>query len=593
MAQMHPRNGPALATPSAAENRMYEILHTRLSNEYHVFHNVERYGKSKNGRLLKGEIDFLILHPDYGMIMLEVKGGRLEYDKDTRKWTTIDRTDHAHQLPQSPFQQVSNTLRDLKSFLQKAPETKDFRYEIIPSIMFFSVTWEPKSLVEFPDELILDNRALDAPQAAIEKLFAYGNVHPVPGKIAPEAIDALMSRFDPTFIAPNLADEIVIDNRIIDFLTEAQCDRLNAMRRVCHLAIPGAAGTGKTILAFEAARMYARAQRRTMLICVNEFQAQWLQERADTECDINEHFDIYDIKTLCNAFAQQAGITTKEIDAAQIVSTNGQTRMAQGLQKCIDRLRSRQSATSENWQYQAIVIDEGQDIEKPLLLTIGKLLRDPQKGAFYLFYDPEQRLDFTEEWRLPFNDIQTMTSLHDNLRNTKFIYEAMIEFHPVMGFFAFNGPEGRPIEYLPIAIEGHANDDEAIKATLFTIIERLVKTDGILPKDIMVVTCRTNEQSRWKQWQTLGDLRLRALTQLRQMKPEERDQFVRISTIRASKGLESDIVILVEHDGVDNDPRREKLLYVAISRAKHHLIVLGTPEDVASRRPPDPNCGDC
>ena len=593
MAQMHPRNGPGRATQSDAEKRLYEILRTKLSNDYHVFHNVERFGKTNNGRLIKGEIDFLILHPDYGVIVLEVKGGRIAFDKETRQWSTTDRTEKTHPLNPSPFQQLTDALRNLKSFLQKAPETKPFRYDIIPAMLFFSITWEPKNLAEFPDELIFDNRALDDPQAAIERLFAFGNVKPTPGKLSPEAIEAFMSRFDPGFIAPTMADEIVIDNRMIDYLTEAQCDRLNAMRHICHLAIPGAAGTGKTILAFETARMYARAKRRTVLICVNEFQAQWLQDKADAECDINEQFEIYDIKTLCETFAQRAGVPSKEIDASQIVSTNGQTRMAQSLQKCIGRLRLRQSATTESWQYQAIVIDEGQDMEKPLLLAIGKLLRDPQKGAFYLFYDPEQRLDFTEEWCLPFTDIQTMSPLHDNLRNTKFIYEAMIDFHPVMGFFAFNGPDGRPIEYLPIPTEGHANEDEAIKATLLTIIDRLVKHDGILPKEIMVVTCRTNDLSRWKQWHLLGEQRLRALTQLRQTKPEERDQFVRISTIRAAKGLESDIVILVELDGVAEDTRREKLLYVAISRAKHHLIVLGTPEDVASHRPPDHNCGDC
>lgn len=593
MAQMHPLGGPAPGTQSDAEKHLYDVLQTKLSDDIHVIHRVERFGKTTNGRLIKSEIDFLIIHPNYGVLVLEVKGGRIGFDPASRTWTTTNRAGKTFDLDPSPFQQATTAQRELRLFLKKAPAINQWRYDVVPAVWFFSMQWEPHHLAEFPDEMILDSRALAAPQQAIEAIFAYGNVQPAPGKLAPEASEALLARFDPTFRPTTLADEIQIDTKVIDYLTEAQCNRLDAMRHICHLAIPGSAGTGKTILAFETARMYARAKRRTLFLCVNEFQAQWLQDKADTECDVEEHFEIFDIKSLYAELAQRANINAREFEGAQIVTASGQTRLAQTLQKSIERLRSRASQPGESWQYQAIVVDEGQDIEKPLLLAISKLLRDLQRGAFYLFYDPEQRLDFSEEWRLPFTDFQTMTPLHDNLRNTRAIFDALVNFHPLMGFFAFNGPLGRPIEFVPIPIEGYANEDETIQTTLAKVIERLTQQEGIAPSEIMVVTCRTNDKSRWKQWLTLGDARLRALTQLRQTPAEDRANFVKISTIRAAKGLESNIVILVEPDGVAEDPRRERLLYVAISRAKHHLIVLGTPADIASHRLSEPDCGDC
>jgi ATP-dependent exoDNAse (exonuclease V) beta subunit len=50
---------------------------------------------------------------------------------------------------------------------------------------------------------------------------------------------------------------------------------------------------------------------------------------------------------------------------------------------------------------------------------------------------------------------------------------------------------------------------------------------------------------------------------------------VLVSSIHAFKGLESDIVILAETASLATSREGRMLTYVALSRAKHHLIVLG------------------
>jgi hypothetical protein len=589
MAQMHPSNNPAPETTSNAEKRLYRELRTRLAADFHVFHKVERYAKAKNGRYVEGEIDFLILHPEYGVLVLEVKGGRISRDPATGKWTTTNQENETFFLKESPFTQVNSSARYLKDFLEKTPETQPFHYPIARAVWFYGTVWQPMHLPDFPDALILDSNDIAHAQDAIERVFVAANLKRTPGKLPPEAIAAFSARFDPIIESLSLAVEIHMDAKLIDYWTNAQCERLNAIRRLCHLAIPGAAGTGKTIMAFETAKMYAKAGCKTLLVCVNEFQAQWLQDKMDAECTVEDHFEIFDIKTLCDVFVQRANLGGKETDPADIVTSQGQTRMAQRLQRSIERLKQHQTAGQPLWNYQAIIIDEGQDIERPLLQTLSHMLRDPQRSGFYLFYDPEQRLDFTEAWRTPLSDMHTMPMLHDNLRNTSYIHDAMIQFQPTLAFFAFNGPRGRPIDYLP---PSDPNDDEALKQTLAASITDLLQ-EGIKPDEIMVVTCRTNEKSRWKQWQTLGEHALRGLTQLRSMRPEDRARFVKISTIRAAKGLESNVVILVEPDGVAGDKRRDKLLYVAISRAKHHLVVLGQPADILPTTALPEDCADC
>jgi DNA helicase IV len=47
------------------------------------------------------------------------------------------------------------------------------------------------------------------------------------------------------------------------------------------------------------------------------------------------------------------------------------------------------------------------------------------------------------------------------------------------------------------------------------------------------------------------------------------------STIFAFKGLERDVVIFVEPDKIQSNTEREQLIYVALSRARFHLIIVG------------------
>jgi hypothetical protein len=581
MAQMHPRAGPVEGTTSAAERQLYALLRDRLDDTWHVIHGAERYFKATKGRLVRGEIDFLLVHPDYGVAVVEVKGGQIQRDSATGKWFSVDREGVAHPLSPSPFQQVDESARHLRYFLTKAPETQPFHYDLIKLAWFFSIEWAPLHLAEFPDELILDNRHLGQPQSAIQAAFRFAGMAPTPGKVSPEAVAALIARFDPEMAAPTLADEIRIDARTIDRLTLAQCNRLDAILRLRRCVVPGEAGTGKTILAFETARLLAAKGQRTLFACVNEFQAEWLREKQATECDIDrEAFDIFDLRALGAALAQEAGTAGVANDPAQIVSGRGQMALAQSIQRSRDRLRQRADGA---WGYDAIIADEGQDIQPPLLSALGNLLRQPAQGVFVIWHDARQRLDFDDAWKAP-GSLPSVPALTENLRNTRAVVDLLATFNPALSLFPFNGPEGRPIVYRDPAATQAPNPDLATQTLLHDTLARLIGQEGIAPGAIMIITARTNAASQWKQWRTaFTDIPLRPLTQWRQTPAEERDGYVKIATIRAAKGLESDVVILVEPDGVAQEApaRHDKLLYVALSRARHHLIVLGSPASVA------------
>lgn len=102
------------------------------------------------------------------------------------------------------------------------------------------------------------------------------------------------------------------------------------------------------------------------------------------------------------------------------------------------------------------------------------------------------------------------------------------------------------------------------------LVADLVGTKGIAPETIVVLTPHTHANSTLGGVKTIGGCPLRALA-------TAGEGCVRHATIAAFKGLEADVLILVDVDA--DDPRcSEKARYVAVSRAKHLLFVFAKAE---------------
>lgn len=79
MAIMHPPHGPKLNDSHVAEPIVYRLLEEQLNDDFHIIHSIPWLSsfidELQNNKSPVGEIDFLILHPDLGILALEVKGG--------------------------------------------------------------------------------------------------------------------------------------------------------------------------------------------------------------------------------------------------------------------------------------------------------------------------------------------------------------------------------------------------------------------------------------------------------------------------------------------------------------------------------------
>jgi len=101
-----------------SERDVAKTLLKQLPNDCVVYHSYPwlrlergRYN-TKNQSLQEGEADFLILWPDKGLLVLEVKGGTIRYAAETRQWFSLDFHGKEH-LIKDPFEQASRNLHSL------------------------------------------------------------------------------------------------------------------------------------------------------------------------------------------------------------------------------------------------------------------------------------------------------------------------------------------------------------------------------------------------------------------------------------------------------------------------------------------------
>jgi superfamily I DNA/RNA helicase len=186
------------------------------------------------------------------------------------------------------------------------------------------------------------------------------------------------------------------------------------------------------------------------------------------------------------------------------------------------------------------------------------MLKDPQDGIFYVFFDDNQNV-YQQIANLPIKN--PPIPLTKNCRNTQ-------EIHKIVTRYTSNqdteciGPQGRPVEMNP------AKDHKDAQEALRKVLHRLVNEQGISAQDIIMLTPRSDRTSRWKSDTQIGKFILTW-----DMATTMTDA-IRLCTIYSFKGLESPVVILSELERANQDVN-DALMYVGLSRARNQVLVIG------------------
>ena len=230
---------------SSAEEQFYNQCRATLGAGWQVYHSRTLSTMDGEEGLRDNEIDFVCYHPSCGIIVVEVKGGRIRHDSQTGLFYSINRHGESFAI-KDPFQQAlvwkSRFLRYLRRHQLRVP--------VSHAVCFPGAAEEefPESSAMVPEIVIGRTRMknLDAALKAIakksqpEKYLDFASVG--------AELDRLLigSTFTTKLYLRDYIDTHEHRVRDVEHIHETLIMPIASTKR---LAIEGEAGTGKTMLA--------------------------------------------------------------------------------------------------------------------------------------------------------------------------------------------------------------------------------------------------------------------------------------------------------------------------------------------------------
>jgi len=530
----------------AAEREVYAALGVGLGQDYSVFYGVAWLARDTRGGARDGEVDFVVAHAERGVLLLEVKGGRVCREAETGRWTSIDRQGFPHPI-HDPFAQVRQCKHAL---LEKLKEHPAIGHAWVPMghgvVLPDSANPHRPLGPDGPPEITVFADDMARIGERVAGMFDYWNARAAVRRPAcPRLVPVLTEVLAPTFdLRQPLGAVLADDDREILRLTEQQfavLDRLSRQRRV---SVIGGAGTGKTVLALEKAKRLAREGFRVLLTCFNRPLADHLWRSAGAI----EGLTVLTFHQLCSHFATEGRIDLPDYAGLPAPPEFYEVVMPNAMLAALDRVEQR---------FDAVIVDEGQDFLESWWDPLQFALADPERGVLYVFHDDNQRV-YRRVPSFP-NDLFEIP-LNDNLRNTRRIHAATSRFYHGEPLRA-SGPEGREVEY--VEVESSA----AIEGAVGEVLRRLLEAERVPLADIAVLL-------GWSESSPLRkDTHIGAFPVTRD--PAAEPGKVLLDSVRRFKGLERPVVILTAIDGLPPD-EEDALLYVGLSRARVQLIVVAT-----------------
>lgn len=534
---MHPKAIPEDAVYS--EKLFFEACRDQLPEKFHVFYSVRWYHADENGKREDSECDFLIFNPDYGYLCVEVKGGK-DIVVDGEKWKLI-LSDGSRDLTRSPYKQAEESMRYFKEYFEEELEVEyNGCYGYAVAFPLFSV--DSPITVSSPLELTIDIKNMKALKARINAIFHY--MKPSTGKarfLSKEQSEKFIKLIDRRITLSVAAGSLIsYKEKELAAINRVQDSIIDLLIHYPHAFIVGGAGTGKTWIAIKKLKKAALEDKKAIYLCYNKALAEYVKKQLEgypeIECYNFDSFAYSILKHKANE-ARFGPDQSKEyfdlIDAKQ------------------DRPR-----------YDVIIVDEGQDFTTDWAMAVN-LLKKENSSELYVFYDESQNL-FKRSFGDGFCIEGKPFVLRYNIRNTASIYDWTKEktqqgLDTISNQLTGVEPEQREFTSKSKCI-----------TFLNNIINRLIKKECVNPESIVILSDRKKEKSVLNDIEYLGEFKLNEYADC------EEEQGIKFRTIQGFKGLESDVVIYINHS-YKNEPQTEYVrskLYTAYTRAKYYLYVI-------------------
>jgi len=540
-------------TESPGEQKLFNLL--RDSSEtsnwtiLHSLHIARHVSKAK------GEADFVILIPEMGVMVLEVKS-HLKVSVTDGVWNLgSDKAPH-----ESPFVQAERAMFSIrKNLLSKISFAKHTTF--LNACWFTGVEFPKRDTFEWKSWQVLNINDLDNPAASLIDSFNNGIEH-LQSSINKNirlnvSFDSLQIALIVDQLRPNfeftLSEKVIRSERkrqLINFV-EDQYAALDYFSLVPRVIFKGPAGTGKSLLAIELAKRSTIQGKRVKVVCFNTLLAETLKGQYShplleiaTVDSLGYRFAILDSKNQLPANPLEA---LREID--------------------FDRIE-----IPEEHKVDQLIIDEAQDTfnGKYLSLLDSLVKGGMSSGNWVAFGDFDaQRIYWSEDnievVKSRFGDIP-VAPLSKNCRNVVQIghfAEGVLPNLPKWSEFLRNGDNPNP-ELLSIPPETDMVPllDEIIsqfRKEHFAFDEIVVLSPLEIPNPSELFS-----ESQYSEKFVDVDRR--------------KSGRISFSTIGRFKGLDSSCVIAMDLEQLKSWSTRNELLYILFTRPTDRLAIMANED---------------
>jgi hypothetical protein len=607
MATLIPTRSQCLPRMTGGEKRVSERLEQKLEDDYLLWYDVPVGLKQRHP-------DFVVFHPRRGLLVLEVKDWKADTIRhaDSTQFTLV--TERGLVKENNPLLQARSYALEIGVVLERDPALRHpegSRHAgklIMPwgwGVVLANITRKqfdegglgevlPEHLVICRDELY---ETVDA-EAFQERLWAmFPQVYPVAltlpqidrvrwhlvPELRVEAGSGQFGLFGPTDAAvrPLEIPDLV---KVMDAQQEQLARSIGSEHRIIH----GVAGSGKTmILGFRAMQLAREMSKPILVLCYNKTLAARLEQLIG-ERGLGEKVQVYNFHKWCRKML---------VAYHEPVPPGSGKAFIEALPPAV--IAGVDRGQIPRAQYGAVLVDEGHDFEPDWYKLIVQMI-DPDTNSLLVLYDDAQNIyGHADRRKISWKSLGVQaqgrtTILKLNYRNTLEILSVARAFAQDLLASRSDDDDGVPL----IAPESAGRRGA---------VPELVRTDTARAQmDVLIARLR-DEHAHGRAYSDMAVIYRnqwegeRLHEALRQLGIPSRladnagkqtlfvvEDSVKLVTMHSSKGLEFPFVIIPGIGGLPKEGQSEadeaRLLYVAMTRATEHLLLIHHDDSVFSKR---------
>jgi hypothetical protein len=342
----------ARPSESVAETTLYGALRAGLPAGWHAWHSLRI--RSRDGYL--GEGDFVFANPDRGLLVLEVKGGRIE-ERDGR-WLQ-----NSKPLAKAPLEQGLDFVHRL---VRRLDEEGHRPPAFGAAVCFPDCLFEKAPGQDDLARVVIGSRELGWLREALPALME--RALPTASSARTSWIDAIHRMWGETWIPQVSLGYRARDEKQASLrLGTTQLAVLDGLLENERMLVSGPAGSGKTLISAEAARRYVALGKRVLFLCFTRTLATWLRAQLSP-----------------------IGVQVQTVSAHALALVEKARGAVQpdGSQRFWRELNLEAADLAPKDAFDVVIIDEAQDLTEEDWLFIEAVSRG---GRLWAFQDEAQR----------------------------------------------------------------------------------------------------------------------------------------------------------------------------------------------------------